>query len=143
MRLTPHFTLAEFTTSETAARLGLDNTPNEQQVEKIRRLAQVLEGVRIVLGGAPIIITSGYRSPDVNARVGGSTASQHMRGEAVDFIAPMFGNPMQVCVALRDSHVEYDQLVHEFGRWVHLSIADKPRHMALTIDHLGTRPMLA
>lgn len=143
MMLSPHFSLAELTVSETAARAGIDNTPPPEIVERLKRLCIALEAVRVRLGGAPIIVTSGYRSPQVNTLVRGAPSSQHLRGEAADFIVPRFGSPIEVCTALRDSGIEYDQLIYEFGRWVHLSVADKPRHMALAIDRAGTRPMFA
>jgi zinc D-Ala-D-Ala carboxypeptidase len=140
-QLSPHFSLAEFTTSQEAARRGLDNTPPPAVIEALKLTAQGLEAVRVRLGCAPIIVSSGYRSPVVNAAVGGSKTSQHMTGQAADIICPGFGAPAQVAAALRDSGIAYDQLILEFGRWVHISFAPKPRHMALIIDRDGTRPM--
>ena len=72
-----------------------------------------------------------------------SKTSQHMTGQAADIIVPRFGNPTEVAAALRDSGIEYDQLILEFGRWVHVSFGPKPRHQALIIDRAGTRPMWA
>ena len=72
MRLSPHFTLAEFVTSQEAARRSIDNTPAPDVVERLRRTAAGLEAVRIRLGGAPIIVTSGYRSSQLNDAIGGS-----------------------------------------------------------------------
>lgn len=141
--LSPHFTLAELTLSDTAARLGLDNAPPPDVMAALARTAQGLEAVRIRLGGAPIQVLSGYRSPEVNAAVGGQRNSQHMRGEAADIVAPRFGDPMSLAVALRDSGIEYDQLILEFGRWVHVSFAAHPRHHVLAIDRDGARPLLA
>lgn len=141
--LSPHFTLAEFVHSQTAARLGLDNDPPLEIVAALKRTAQGLEAVRTRLGGVPILISSGYRSPEVNARVGGSDRSQHMRGEAADFTAPRFGTPRQIVDALAESDVPYDQCILEFGQWVHISFRDKPRRQALIIDRTGTRPLYA
>jgi zinc D-Ala-D-Ala carboxypeptidase len=140
MNLSPHFTLDEMTVSQTAARKGLDNTPSEAVIAKMRKTAQGLEGVRIVLGGAPIIISSGYRSPAVNAAVGGARVSQHLTGEAVDFTSPRFGSVVDVFTAIRRSGIKYDQLIQEFGSWVHISFSDSPRGQALIIDRNGTRP---
>ena len=143
MNLSPHFTMAEFVVSDTAARRGIDNDPPAELLHALKRTAQGMEAVRVRLGGAPIIVTSGYRSPALNAAVGGQPSSQHTRGEAADFIAPRFGSPTEVAAALRDSGVDYDQLILEFGRWVHISFSQAPRHQALVIDARGTRPMFA
>ena len=143
MQLSAHFTLAEFVVSETAARAGIDNDPPLDVVSALKRTAQGLEAVRVRLGGAPITVTSGYRCPELNAAIGGAKDSQHMRGEAADFICPRFGSPTEVATALRDSGIEYDQLIIEFGRWVHISFSAAPRRQALIIDARGTRPMWA
>lgn len=141
--LSPHFTLDELTFSQTAERLGLNNDPGPEVLAALKRTALGLEAVRVRLGGAPILVSSGYRSPPVNAAVGGSASSQHMRGEAVDFTAPRFGVPRQIVDALADSDVPYDQLILEFGRWVHISFSGNPRRHALVIDRSGTRPLMA
>lgn len=140
--LSPHFTLEELTLSETAERLGLDNVPPPAVLETLKRTAMGLESVRVRLGGAPILVSSGYRAPAVNRAVGGSPNSQHMRGQAVDFIAPRFGTPRAIVDALAESDVPYDQCILEFGRWVHISFSDAPRRQALVIDRTGTRPLL-
>lgn len=140
-QLSSHFTLAEMTTSQEAARRDIDNTPPLEVVPHLVRTAQGLEAVRVRLGGAPIIISSGYRCPELNRAIGGSRTSQHMTGQAADIIVPRFGNPTEVAAALRDSGIEYDQLILEFGRWVHISFTQQPRHQALIIDRAGTRPM--
>lgn len=140
MNLTDHFTLEEFTLSQTAARLGLDNTPSDEVIEALTRTAHGLEMVRALLQ-APILISSGYRAPLVNRAVGGAANSQHIVGEAADFTAPGFGPPEMVVRAIMRSirPIPFDQLIVEFGRWVHISFAREPRHQALVIDHGGTR----
>jgi hypothetical protein len=139
--LSPHFALSEFTISETAGRHGLDNTPPPEIVEELRKMAALMERVRTLLGDKPIQITSGYRAPAVNAAVGSSAFSHHCKGQAVDFICPGFGTPREIAEALLPHlhTLEIDQLIWEFGSWVHLSHHDTPRKMALTIDHGGTR----
>lgn len=139
MNLSTHFALDEFTLSQTAARMGLDNTPPADVLKRLQTTALGLEGVRVVLGGAPINISSGYRSPAVNKAVGGVPTSQHTTGQAVDFTAPRFGTVQQVFDAIKRSSIAYDQLIIEFGRWVHISFTDKPRKQALVIDNTGTR----
>jgi zinc D-Ala-D-Ala carboxypeptidase len=141
MNLSAHFTLAEFTDSQTAARQGIDNTPPADVVERLKRTAQGLEAVRVRLGCAPIVISSGYRSPALNAAIGGSKNSQHMTGEAADFTCPRFGSPRQIVDALADSGVPYDQIALEFNQWIHISFALRNRRHALIIDNNGTRPL--
>lgn len=132
MRLSPNFDLAEFVVSREAAARGIDNTPAPAVVENLRRLAMELERVRsVALGGAPILITSGYRSLRLNQIVGGAPSSAHMQGFAADFIAPHFGTPAQVCQAILRHDLQFDQLIYEYD-WVHFGIAEKLRHQVLT-----------
>jgi zinc D-Ala-D-Ala carboxypeptidase len=143
-QLTSHFTLEEFTDSQTAARKGLHNVPlaGSGEYNNLIRTVTVMEEVRSLLGDKPILISSGYRSPQVNAAVGGSKSSAHMSGLAADFSCPGFGTPLQICKKLHPHMKELgiDQLIHEYGTWVHLGLsASAPRHMALTIDNRGTR----
>lgn len=136
MNLTAHFTLEELIRSEIAMRRSLDNSAPAFVIENLRQTSTQLELVRDLVG-CPIQITSGYRSPNVNAAIGGSRGSQHMTGEAVDFIAPGYGSPLQVCRAIVKSGIEFDQLIHE-GTWVHLSFSrtGAQRRQALTA-HFG------
>ena len=139
MNLSTHFTLAEFTTSQTAARLGLNNEPPPEVVEKLRNTAIGLELVRTLLQ-APIHINSGYRSPIVNKAVGGVANSQHVTGEAADIICPGFGTPADVVRAIANNKsIPYDQCILEFNSWCHISFGPLNRHQALVIDHDGTR----
>ena len=138
MNLTPHFTLEEMTASQSAARLGLDNTPPAEMVEALKRTAQLIEEVRALLG-KPVLVSSGYRSPAVNRAVGGAANSAHMLGCAADFSCPAFGSPLDICRAVAASDIAFDQLIHEFRAWVHIAWAPSPRRMVLTIDTAGTR----
>jgi len=132
--LSPHFSLAELTVSQAAERMGVRNEPTPQAHDNLRRLADVLEQVRGLLRGAPVLVSSGYRSPVVNGLIGGALGSAHMTGCAADFIAPEFGTPRQICQRLIDSGLVFDQLIYE-GTWVHLGIAAvgaAPRGQVLT-----------
>lgn len=142
MKLTPNFTLDELTVSETAERMGIDNDPSADIIDNLRGLASVLEEVRIVCNNRPVVITSGYRSPNLNRLVNGSLNSAHLSGYAADFTVPGFGTPMAVCRAIAAAGIRFDQLIHEFGRWVHLSVDPRMRRDVLTIDRSGTRPGL-
>jgi zinc D-Ala-D-Ala carboxypeptidase len=119
--LTPHFTLEELCASEFAARNGIDNAPPPQVVANLTRLAKMLEKVRELLK-KPILISSGYRSPQLNARIGGSTKSAHMDGRAADFICPAFGTPYVVAKRIAAARLGFDQMIHEYGRWVHIAV---------------------
>lgn len=140
--LSDHFTLGEFLASQTAARYGIDNTPTPEVFANLKKTAYLMEQVRALLGG-PIFVSSGYRSPDVNHAIGGSSTSAHMFGQACDFTCPSAGSPLDICRKIEESDLQYDQLIREFdafgGGWVHIAWRDNPRRQALTIDASGTR----
>lgn len=142
MNITPHFTFEELTASETADRNGWDNTPNEAEMENLKRLANLLEQVKVVLNGKPIMVNSAYRSKQVNDAVGSKDTSQHRLGCAADIRVPGM-TPDQVCRAVIASGIAYDQIIREFDRWTHISVpnteATAPRKQALIIDKAGTR----
>lgn len=121
MMLSAHFALAELTVSQVAARACIDNQPTEAQTDNLRRLAETLEQVRSVLG-KPITVNSAFRSIAVNAAIGGVPTSEHCDGRAADIICPAYGNPYQVASAILTSGIEFNQLILEFGAWVHISI---------------------
>jgi len=142
MNLSPNFALDELTASETAARHGIDNTPDQATIQNLTRLANALQEVRALLGNKVIIVSSGYRSPELNQKVGGSATSDHCKGLAADFICPSYGTPDEIVRAVMASAVPYKQVIREFDKWVHLSIPEEgeaPRKQALIIDKQGTR----
>lgn len=132
MQLSKHFTLDEFTFSQTAVRNGLDNTPSPAVIANLQNLCNnLLEPLRERVG--PIRITSGYRSSLVNSRVGGASNSQHLYGEAADIVVPGM-SVYDVACLVRDEF-NYDQVIQEFGRWTHVSLRMLPtqnRKMPLT-----------
>lgn len=138
MRLTDHFTLAEFLRSDTAERLCIDNTPDGASLANLQtHTAPGLEQARLLLGH-PIYISSGYRSPTLNKRIGGSKTSAHCRGMAVDFTCPGYGSPREVATRLALSDIDFDQLIYE-GRWIHMGFAYTPRRQLLTAHFKGGR----
>jgi zinc D-Ala-D-Ala carboxypeptidase len=142
MRLSPNFSLDELTASETAARHGIDNTPDEKTIQNLTRLANTLQEVRALLGNKVIIVSSGYRSPELNKKVGGSGTSDHCKGLAADFICPSYGTPDEIVRAVMASPIPYKQVIREFDKWVHFSIPEEgeaARKQALIIDKEGTR----
>ncbi len=126
--LSPHFSLEELTQSQTAARRGISNRPGSRELAALKHTAQMMEIVRDILGG-PIVVSSGYRNPHVNQLVGGSPTSDHQTGFAVDFKCPRFGSPFLVCKELSKHYatLKFDQLIHEFGSWTHISFAPRAR----------------
>lgn len=137
--LSEHFTLDEFTNSQTAARQGIDNTPDARTLEALKLTASGLEQVRSELCNRPILISSGYRSPALNAAVGGAQGSQHLLGQAVDFTCPSYGTPAEIVRKLVASNIQFDQVIVEFSKWVHISFSSRNRRTALVIDSSGTR----
>jgi hypothetical protein len=120
-----HFALTEFTASETAERLGIDNTPPVPVITALNVLVDnVLDPLR-ELYGAPIVVNSGYRSPALNAMVGGVPSSQHVKGEAADIEAgdrSRAGN-IKLFELIRD-RLPFDQLINEHNfAWVHVSFS--------------------
>jgi zinc D-Ala-D-Ala carboxypeptidase len=130
------------TASETAERNGWDNSPNDSELENLKRLADFLEQVKVVLGGKPVMINSAFRSKKVNDAVGSRDTSQHRIGCAADIRVPGM-TPDQVVKAVIASGIGYDQVIREFDRWTHISIPNSvdtpPRKQALVIDKAGTR----
>ena len=138
-RLTPHFTLEEFTFSQTAARKGIDNTPYEGILDNLCVLANGMEDVRNLLN-APIHVSSGYRCPALNDALGSKRTSQHVQGLACDFTANAYGSPDIIFADIITSDIPYDQVILEFDRWIHISFVEDggtPRKQALIINGEG------
>lgn len=120
--LTPHFSLDEMTRSDTAVRLGIDNTVLPFEVlRNLGYLAEALERVRAQLG-VSLHISSGYRCPALNSAVGSHPSSAHVLGLAADFTAPDYGTPLMIAQIIAGSAIPFDQLICE-GTWVHLAIS--------------------
>lgn len=137
IQLSPNFYLDEFTRSEVAARAGIaiEVEVNSTIFINLKRLcADLLQPLRDALG--PVHITSGYRPPRVNKLVGGSKTSSHLEGLAADIVVTGY-TPLEVACWLRDHRpaLRYDQIIHEYGQWVHASVANAiadPRSECLT-----------
>lgn len=133
-KLSDHFTLKELTASATAERKGIKNVASAAVLDTLILTADRMEKVRQLLGDKPITVLSGYRSPEVNAAVGGSRNSAHMSGHAVDFICPGFGSSRAVArhLARNLPAGSYDQIIEEFGQWVHIGFGPGKRGQKLT-----------
>lgn len=132
MQLSPHFSLAELTVSDTAKRLKLDNTPKGALLDTLILTADRMEKVRDILGG-PCVVTSAYRSEAVNKAVGGVPNSDHKDAVAVDFSCPSYGSPYLTCARLVDSNILFDQIIHEKRKWIHISFGKRMRGEVLTL----------
>lgn len=127
MHLTKNFTLEELTKSETALRFDLDNEPNDEQLANLVALCEcVLQPVRDHFGKG-VKVNSGLRTPEVNAKVGGSKTSDHCKGMAADIEIPGVANA-DLAQFIVDSGMEFRQLILEFytpgipdSGWVHVS----------------------
>jgi|15BtaG_2_1085339.scaffolds.fasta_scaffold12873_3 uncharacterized protein YcbK (DUF882 family) len=129
MRLSTHFTLAEMTTTSTGI---ANNPPQDVLTEMVRLCRVVLEHLRAEVG-RPLQVTSGYRSPEVNAAVGGSATSQHLKGQAAD-VKPLGVDRLVlwgvVLANLDDIPIDQAIIYEETGH-VHVSTSPSPRRDAL------------
>lgn len=133
MQLTENFSFEELIHSEYAVRHHIDNTPNDEIGANLQTLAEGLERARKVLGDRPLVVTSGYRCAKVNSAIGGSRGSFHQRGLAADF--HVVGMSVDdACAALDRAkwEIQYDKLINEYGRWVHLQFPDVEMEPRLT-----------
>jgi len=142
MQLSKHFTLEEFEKSQTATRKGINNKAGSGEIKNLTDLCyEVLEPVRAKFD-KPIIITSGYRSPELCEAIGSKATSQHAKGQAVDFEIAGVSN-LQVALWIQNN-CNFDQLILEFWKaedkdpnsgWVHCSFVEgSNRKQVLTFD---------
>jgi len=146
-KISKNFWLSEFTKSSTATRLGIDNTPSQEVIDKLQYLTvRVLQPTRDYFvselkQGSSVSINSGFRCPELNSKLGSSSRSQHITGTAADFEIRGVDNYKLACW-IRDN-LEFDQLILEFytsgdpsSGWVHVSLNENKhnRHECLTIN---------
>lgn len=135
VQLTEHFSLVELSRSEAALRRGIENVPNAGEIDNLRRLCEsILEPIRALLN-VPMHVNSGFRCPAVNLAVGGKGNSAHLDGRACDFV-PVGMSLDHAMGLIRASGLPFDQLILEYGAWIHISIARAgvdPRGQVLVI----------
>ncbi len=143
--LSEHFTWSEATHSETAIRLGIDNTPPLSVRVNIRTTAAKMDRLRKFVG-KPVHVTSWYRCVELNRALRSRDNSAHVQGWAVDFVAPSYGSTEQLFDLLAPLALDMraDQIIREFagsarGGWVHISFDPRGRGQKLVIDGSGTR----
>jgi zinc D-Ala-D-Ala carboxypeptidase len=126
MQLSKNLALAEVTRSETAKRKGISNMPTPEHIENFKKLAEnIFQPIRDHFG-APIHLSSGYRSAALNKAVGGSSSSQHCKGEAIDIDMDGTAITNKQIFDFIKANLNFDQLIWEFGTdanpdWVHVS----------------------
>ena len=126
MRLSPNFTLKELIKSQTAERKGINNNPNEDNIENLQRLCEhILQPVRDHYGKV-VSVSSGFRSPELCVAIGSSVTSQHASGQAADF--EIYGVSNKELADYIADNLDFDQLILEFWKpeepnsgWVHCS----------------------
>ena len=126
MRLSPNFTLKELIKSQTAERKGINNNPNEDNIENLQRLCEhILQPVRDHYGKV-VSVSSGFRSPELCVAIGSSTTSQHASGQAADF--EIYGVSNKELADYIADNLDFDQLILEYWKpeepnsgWVHCS----------------------
>jgi len=142
MKLSEHLDLSEVTRSAMAKRLGVSNMPTPEHIENFKKLAEnIFEPIRKHFG-VPIMISSGYRSKELNKAIGGATSSQHLLGQALDL--DMDGTPNGVTNKMVFDYIKanlnFDQLINEFDySWVHVSYnpSGKQRKQILNAIKVG------
>ena len=142
MNLSPHFTIEEMIKSQTALRLGLDNSPGPEELEALVDLCEFgLEPIRNHYQ-RPVIVGSGFRAPAVNKAIGSRRTSQHTKGQAADIEIPGLDNLELYYWAA--ANLDFDQLILEYysgepsSGWVHVSyVGSENRGQTLRIDKSG------
>lgn len=120
-----YFTIKELVISDTAKKFGIDNTPTLEVKQHLQELIdKLLNSIREAWGSS-VIVTSGYRCPALNEKVGGAKTSAHLRGYAADLIP---GNGQRakfikfVQNYLKTTGIPFDQCIDEYGRWCHVGL---------------------
>jgi hypothetical protein len=131
MNLSRNFTLRELVRSSTAAARGIDNTPSLEAVRALELLARrTLQPLRDAIG-APLTVSSGYRSPELNAAVGGAAKSQHMKGQAADVTAAGLSS-LELLQVVQAAAIPFDQAItYDNKPHLHLSYTESPRGQVL------------
>lgn len=149
MKLTPNFRLSEFLASDTAEKLGIENTPNAIERANIQIVAERLQSVRDTLnaglpGGVSISITSGFRCEKLNLAVGGSRSSDHRTGLAADFKATRADGravSARILMQVVEEMGRFDQAIYYPGQTrIHIGYGPKMRHQMLQKTPPGYEP---
>lgn len=136
MRLSKNFALSEITHSNTAKRLGIENEPTEEHLQNMQHLVDnLLQPLRDAVG--PIRISSGYRNPTLNRAIGGSSSSQHCKGQALDVQFWSKGKMDNKVIYdwILQSKLEFDQMINEFDfSWIHISLRPDGKNRKMVLE---------
>jgi hypothetical protein len=142
MKLTRNFPLSEFTISRTARKYGIDNSVPAKLMDNVAFLAVCAQTLRDDMSkhfgkDVPVSISSGYRTPRLNRKLGGSKTSAHKDALAIDFTSPKVSvdDMYQFIYDNREKYPFIDQCIYEYGEWIHLGVRRaeaEPRHEFLT-----------
>lgn len=128
-KISKYFTIEEMTASDYAVRNNIENIPNNQERSNLSILANViLDKIRELVGVT--VVSSGFRCKKVNDGIGSGDYSQHPKGEAADLVFPCQDLKF-IFDKIKNSTIQYDQLIFEFGRWIHVSYSANPRRECL------------
>ena len=131
-----YFTIKELTKSTTALKYKIQNEPSNKERNNLEKLTQyILDPLREAYG-LPIIVTSGYRSKELNRIVGGAKTSQHVLGQAVDVrtISDTTEDNKKLFDLILQLDLPFDQLIDEYDyNWIHISYSDQPRKQILHV----------
>jgi len=134
--LSQHFTFEE---ANATSHRDVINVAPLSLIPVLKKTAEGAERVRALLNDLPMHITSWYRCLLLNRLIGSKDSSQHIKGEAIDFICPSFGSPYDICKVIVDNSdlINFDQLIYE-GTWVHISFSEFARKEVLTLGTGGS-----
>jgi hypothetical protein len=143
MQLSKNLSLKEVTKSNTAIKYGISNQPNELHLKALKAVAtHIFQPIRDHFG-KPIHVTSGYRSPELNAKIGGSKSSSHCQGEAIDIDADLTeGLTNRELFDFIRKNLDFDLLIWEFGNdyepnWVHVSYSQEGNRNQILVAYRG------
>lgn len=132
-QLSQHFSYYEMTRSDTADRLKIDNTPNDEQLANLIHACDRMEKVREFFRNKSIRVSSGFRCKELNRAVGGSINSDHVKGHAIDFNVNGLSPKGAFKLLAKEQPFDWDQLILEYNRWIHISFAPRMRGQVFTI----------
>lgn len=138
MRLTENFTLESMLSSQTATRLEIleQFQPSQIVINNLKTLCEnILQPLRTAIG-KPVNVTSGYRCPKLNKRIGGDKNSQHLLGQAADIQVEGMST-IEIISAIKKLNLPVDQCIEEFGQWVHISHRTKNRNEFLKAEKIN------